>query len=124
MSIIVLKTTMSNSVFISPGKNVVCIKGEKIPSCCHYMKICCGHLVSNPRNITGFLFLNLHDWESVSVSPGEGVPSPWATKILHTQGLHFLWTTFSCAISQPKTTWRSANTVNLSKRTMCLKKLM
>lgn len=95
-----------------------------VPSYCHYIKICCGCLAPDHRDITSFLFLNRWSRESVSVSPGEGVPSLRARTILRAGGSHILWSTFSHALSQPKTAWRSAKTVNFHESIMCLKRLM
>lgn len=54
----------------------------------------------------------------------ECVPSLQAKKILQAQGLCTLWSTFSHALSQPKSALRRAKTRMLSERIMHLKRLM
>lgn len=105
---------------VSLSVQILCISRGSIPTYCHYIKICCGGLSPDPRNITNFLFFHCWSRGSVSVSPGEGVPSLPARKILHV-GLHTLWSAFSHAVSQPKPAWRSAKRVNKKRieRVMC-----
>lgn len=117
-----MKITVSNSVFASLGKNLV--SRGNIPSYCHYTKIFLWLFGSRPQEYHLFPILKLMEQGKHVCFSRRGCPIAVGRKILHTQGLHILWSTSSHSISQPKTAWRSAKTVNLSERMMCSKRLM
>lgn len=86
------------TVSLSVHRRILCISKGSIPTYCHYIKVCCGSLSPDLSNITNFLFFHCGSRGSVSVSPGEGVPSLLARRILHV-ALHTLWSAFSHAVS-------------------------
>lgn len=92
------------TVSLSVQGRVLCISRGSIPTYCHYIKICCGSLSADPRNITVFLFFHCWSRGSASVSPGEGVPSLCARTISHV-GLRTLWSAFPVLYLSAKTSW-------------------
>lgn len=120
--------TAFNSVFQSSVIvlcPLLCISRGSIRTYCHYINICGGSLSPDPRNITDFLFFHCWSRGSVSVSPGEGVPSLLARKILRI-GLHTLCSAFSCAVSLSQNQLEEMQMVNKKRieRITCQKRLM